>query len=406
VFSSLGLYPTMSGANFLAVSSPQFPAATVRAPQGELRITAPGASDTNRYIQSVKLGTTNLTRNWVNWSDIAAGGTLAHNVGSKPSAWGTAVDDQPPSVNQAAPDPRRHVDASLRPASAALPAGGSRGETLKFTVDVVAQAPATIGTTVTATAPPGWTVTVRPAQPEYLVSSHKPVATTATVTVKTPPGLADGSYPIEVSVSATGLPTVKRTASVTVRPPVPCASGIAGVCAVDLAGERTVDGTATVAQPAQGNFDGGGWSYDADLLPPAGPVTWAGTAYLAPDPTGEAKNFVKATGQSLLVTPAAHGSAKLVATTHDGPVTGTVTLGYADGSTSSATVTVADWCGTAAAGTTSLLDMPHRIKAGKGEDGPPVSLFGVTLPLTAGKQLRSITLPKDPRLHLYAVSLD
>ena len=80
-------------------------------------------------------------------------------------------------------------------------------------------------------------------------------------------------------------------------------------------------------------------------------------------------------------TPAAHGSAKLVATTHDGPVTGTVTLGYADGSTSNATITVADWCGTAAAGTTSLLDMPHRIKAGMGEDGPPVSLFGVTLPL-------------------------
>jgi hypothetical protein len=35
----------------------------------------------------------------------------------------------------------------------------------------------------------------------------------------------------------------------------------------------------------------------------------------------------------------------------------------------------------------------------------PVSLFGVTLPAAAGKQLRSITLPKDPRLHLYAVTL-
>jgi hypothetical protein len=83
-----------------------------------------------------------------------------------------------------------------------------------------------------------------------------------------------------------------------------------------------------------------------------------------------------------------------------------VTLGYADGTTSSATVTVADWCGDPAAGTTSLLAMPHRIKAGKGVDGPPVSLFGVSLPLTAGKQLRSITLPRDPRLHLYAVTLD
>ena len=51
VFSSLGLYPTMSGANFLAVSSPQFPSATVRIGShanqgGTLTITAPGASAT------------------------------------------------------------------------------------------------------------------------------------------------------------------------------------------------------------------------------------------------------------------------------------------------------------------------------------------------------------------------
>ena len=122
--------------------------------------------------------------------------------------------------------------------------------------------------------------------------------------------------PIEVSVSATGANTVKRTASVTVRPPVSCASGIAGVCAVDLAAERTVDGTATVAQPAQGNFDGGGWSYDGDLLPAAGPVTWAGTTYLAPDPAGTAKNFVQATGQSLLV---AAGRARLGQAGRDHP---------------------------------------------------------------------------------------
>jgi putative alpha-1,2-mannosidase len=64
----------------------------------------------------------------------------------------------------------------------------------------------------------------------------------------------------------------------------------------------------------------------------------------------------------------------------------------------------ADWCGTASAGTTTVLAMPHRIKAGQGIDGPPVSLFGVRLPVPAGKQVRSITLPDDPRLHLYAVT--
>jgi hypothetical protein len=217
--------------------------------------------------------------------------------------------------------------------------------------------------------------------------------------------VAAGTYPVTVTVSASGTETVTRTATVAVRTPTTCAATPDGGCAVDLAPERTVDGTATVAAPGEGNFDGGGWSYDAGLLPPAGPVTWAGVTYQAPDPSGTAKNFVRAAGQSMLVPPGEHGTARLVATTHNGPVTGTVTIGYTDGTTSQAAVTVADWCGSAAPGTTTVLAMPHRIKAGQGVDGPPVNLFGVTVPLDAGKQIRSLTLPDDPRLHLYAVTL-
>ncbi|MEK8169192.1 glycoside hydrolase domain-containing protein [Streptomyces sp. M19] len=56
VFSSLGLYPTMSGGNFLALSSPQFDSAVVRVGHfgarqgGTLTVRAPGASDTKRYV--------------------------------------------------------------------------------------------------------------------------------------------------------------------------------------------------------------------------------------------------------------------------------------------------------------------------------------------------------------------
>jgi hypothetical protein len=134
-------------------------------------------------------------------------------------------------------------------------------------------------------------------------------------------------------------------------------------------------------------------------------VTWDGVTYQAPDPAGEAKNFVQARGQSLLLPTGDHAAVHLVATTHNGPVTAALTIGYADGTSAPATVTVADWCGAASAGTTTVLAMPHRIKAGQGVDGPPVSLFGLRLPAPAGKQIRSITLPDDPRLHLYAVTL-
>jgi putative alpha-1,2-mannosidase len=82
VFSSLGRYPTMSGANFLAVSSPRFLSARVRMGTRTPTVTAPGASAAKRYIQRVTL----------------AGATSAG-----------------PGVTRS--------DATVRPASAALPAG-------------------------------------------------------------------------------------------------------------------------------------------------------------------------------------------------------------------------------------------------------------------------------------------
>ncbi|MET8679666.1 glycoside hydrolase domain-containing protein [Streptomyces sp. NPDC004647] len=110
VFSSLGLYPTMSGANFLALSSPQFASATVRIGSygkrqgGTLRITAPGAGDSRRYVRSVSLNGRDVHRTWLDWDGIAHGGTLTHELGTSPSSWGTAPGDEPPSVGGAAAD--------------------------------------------------------------------------------------------------------------------------------------------------------------------------------------------------------------------------------------------------------------------------------------------------------------
>ncbi|MFJ2348393.1 glycoside hydrolase domain-containing protein [Streptomyces antimycoticus] len=68
VFSSLGLYPTMSGGDFLALSSPQFASSVVRIGHygarqgGTLTVTAPGASDAKRYVRSVSLGGRQVAR--------------------------------------------------------------------------------------------------------------------------------------------------------------------------------------------------------------------------------------------------------------------------------------------------------------------------------------------------------
>jgi hypothetical protein len=189
---------------------------------------------------------------------------------------------------------------------------------------------------------------------------------------------------------------------VTISPALTCAPGVTGACAIDL--EPTLDGTATVARPDEGNYDGGGWSFDADLLPAAGPTTWNGVPYLAPDPTGTAKNFRPATGQSMLLPAGEHSAVKMVATSYNGPVNGAFTIGYTDGTSEARAVSVPDWCNPLP-GSVNLRSMPHRIKAGQGVDRPAVNLFGFTLPVAEGKTIRSISLPDDPRLTLYALTL-
>ncbi|MFD0428421.1 hypothetical protein ACFQ60_11065 [Streptomyces zhihengii] len=174
-----------------------------------------------------------------------------------------------------------------------------------------------------------------------------------------------------------------------------CASEENGQCAVDLSADLGHDGTATVANSGEGDFDGHGWSYDGDLLPKAGPVTWDGVTYDAPDPTGTADNFLEASGQALLLPAGQHGALRLVGSAHNGPVTTTLTVHYTDGSSTEAPVTFGDWAGSAPNGGTVVLDMPHRIKRGSGVDGPSIRLFGTAAELDGSKTVRSVSLPDD-----------
>ena len=409
VFSSLGLYPTMSGADFLALSSPQFESATVtvgqygRAQGGTLKITAPGASDERRFVQKVAWNGRNVSRTWLDWDTVAHGGRLDHRLGTEPSSWGTGRDAEPPSVNgRAGADPRRGLSASLRTASDVVPTS-DRATTAHLALDVLAQAPGEVRVSVQAKAPAGWSVKQPPRL--TLASRHLPVQKSVPLPVTVPAGTATGSYGVQLTVSAPGMTPVVRTATVEVRPAVACSDASAGQCAVDLAGALNHDGTATEEQSGQGDFDGGGWSYDADLLPRAGPVAWNGTTYHAPDPSGTASNFVEARGQALLLPSGARSSLRLVAASHNGPVSTSLTVRYTDGSSAELPVTIGDWAGSAPSGSSVVLDMPHRIRNGQGVDGPPVRLFGDTAALDRTRTPRSVTLPADPRIEVYAITL-
>jgi hypothetical protein len=405
VFSSLGLYPTMSGSNYFVLSTPQFPSATVRIGQfagqsGTLAITAPGVSDSNRYVARAAVDGHNTQKTWVDWNALRNGGSIAYTVGATPSAWGTHPGDEPPSVDAQADDGRVALSAAVNPSTVVV---STAQRAVTATVSTVGQWPGSRLVNVAAQAPVGWTASVRP--PGVLHSDGLPASADLPLTISIPDGTAEGSYPVTVTVRVAGADVVTRTLTVQVRQ-ARCGATAGGQCGIDLSQDANHDGTATVSASTQGNFDGGGWSYDAALLPPAGADAIHDVTYDMPDPGGTANNFVEAHGQQVLLPAGQYGALRVLGATHNGDVVTTATVTYTDGSTASVPLALTDWAaGSGRNGNTVEIAMDHRIKAGQGVDGPPVQLFGTSLRLDAGKTVLSLTLPNDSRLEIYAATL-
>jgi predicted alpha-1,2-mannosidase len=108
VWSALGMYPVTPGADTLAVHGAQFPSVTIV--RGAGNITINGGSATAPYVQSLTLGGTPVTRNWIRYGDIAGGATLGYTMGTAPSAWGTGANDVPPSYTDGATQPATPAD--------------------------------------------------------------------------------------------------------------------------------------------------------------------------------------------------------------------------------------------------------------------------------------------------------
>ncbi len=153
-------------------------------------------------------------------------------------------------------------------------------------------------------------------------------------------------------------------------------------------------GITTAATAGAGNFDGIGDSFAAaglasDALVPGQSLLHDGLRIGWPDvPPGQPDNVV-ADGQQIAVSGTGSVLGVVGASAY-GSTSGTFTIGYADGSTSTATVTFADWVDTSAASGTDLL----ATTAGWNPGGTtPVSLFYAAIPLTAGARVTSVTLP-------------
>jgi predicted alpha-1,2-mannosidase len=396
IWEMLGMYPENSGTDTMVFNGAGFPQASISLPNGKtIRISAPGASDTTFYVKSLKLNGKTYNKLSVPFSTLAKGATLDWKLGSKPSNWGTATKDAPPSYGAGT----RSTIGFLSSQQVTVAPGGSA------TVKIGAQNTTTKEQTVTAhvTSPAGLTVSLKSSRIEVPPNGSGTV--TATVSAKT--STPQTFYTVPVSLSSGGQTLPGLTLTVLVAQP--------GSLLASFDNPGISDDSAVGA----GNFDGGGFSYSAEALATAGatpgqPITSGGITYTWPVPTPGYPDNVIAAGQKITVNaPAGTQQVGFLGAATNGPSEGLTTLTYTDGSTAQYWLGLSDWTlngggakpsyGNQVAATTS-----YRNCAGcsSGRDSVATDVFSTSLPVDPSKTLASVTLPTGAtqgQLHLFAI---
>ncbi|MFB9927074.1 alpha-L-fucosidase [Amycolatopsis halotolerans] len=161
------------------------------------------------------------------------------------------------------------------------------------------------------------------------------------------------------------------------------------------------------ASAHDGNFDGSGYTFPAEQIPAGTTVTAGGVPYLLGSAAAGAKNNVIALGQRIdLPKGRYYGAAFLVACSY-GSTGGDATVHYADGSTSTASLSGSDWWGSGGAVVSTF-----RYGPGGVADQNPVSISTAQVWIDPAREAVALTLPKTappaanvPSLHVFALTM-
>jgi len=224
-------------------------------------------------------------------------------------------------------------------------------------------------------------------------------------TINQPGGPRSGTYCLyyfEVAINA-GETVQSVTLPTTVSP----TTSQMHIFAIGTRSDDNNIGISDDSNPSSANFDGGGNSYSAQDFADAGwnpgdTLTYEGINYVWPDVASGQDDNYQADGQVIPVTaPAGATTLGLVgaATSAHPSASGTVKLTYTDGTSTTFTLSFADWAMDDTTGTIIppasnhlFALLPHYNNA-SGTHADNRYLFEVETPLDQNKQLQSVTLP-------------
>ncbi|MGW2771160.1 GH92 family glycosyl hydrolase [Streptomyces olivaceoviridis] len=386
VFSALGMYPQVPSRAELVLASPLFERIEIDRPHGnDISVRATGAAADVPYVRSLKVNGRSSDRPWLPASFVRDGGRLDYTLSATPDHdWGAS--SPPPSFREGEQPYQIGVGpttATLAPGDSttigirALSLTGGTGPEVRFRV----QTPAGV------TATPAEGTVTDGAQQITLTAARDAEQGFADVGVTVTSGDSSYEQPVALTVAAPGTL----------------------LAAYNSTGVSDDDGDHDEA-----DYDGGGWSYSRQALAAAGltpgkQATTGGLAFTWPaSPAGRPDN-ASASGQTILLDAPA-GALSFIGSAVNGNQQTKATVTYTDGTTGTVDLSFTDWTvggggGSVQYGNEVVAKTAYRNVAGADKD-PVATYVFATKPYQApaGKQIKSVTLPRDTDLHVFTVA--
>ncbi|MFI1836424.1 GH92 family glycosyl hydrolase [Streptomyces olivaceoviridis] len=386
VFSALGMYPQVPSRAELVLASPLFERIEINRPHGnDISVRATGAAADAPYVRSLKVNGRSSDRPWLPASFVRDGGRLDYTLSATPDHdWGAS--SPPPSFREGEQPYQIGVGpttATLAPGDSttigirALSLTGGTGPEVRFRV----QTPAGV------TATPAEGTVTDGAQQITLTAARDAEQGFADVGVTVTSGDSSYEQPVALTVAAPGTL----------------------LAAYNSTGVSDDDGDHDEA-----DYDGGGWSYSRQALAAAGltpgkQATAGGLAFTWPaSPAGRPDN-ASASGQTILLNAPA-GALSFIGSAVNGNQQTKATVTYTDGTTGTVDLSFTDWTvggggGSVQYGNEVVAKTAYRNVAGADKD-PVATYVFATKPYQApaGKQIKSVTLPRDTDLHVFTLA--
>ncbi|MHB1459051.1 MAG: hypothetical protein ACYC0V_19265 [Armatimonadota bacterium] len=163
------------------------------------------------------------------------------------------------------------------------------------------------------------------------------------------------------------------------------------------------DGISAPGMPRSGSLDKGGYSYPADEFPADGKITTNNVLFRLADPAA-LRNNISCTGQEIRLPKRVISRINVLATAVNGSFIEEMRVTRGDGTVYNLDLAISDWCVTAQYNEQVGISFNRR----NGPSASPIkcNIWQQTIYLKKNAKANSITLPKNPNIHIFAMTVE